>query len=192
SSSSGHNHHHPHPQASPPVEGLPNDSYDIDYYSGLDSSDSDSDDEEFGSNEDDEILGPASRSRELSVDSLGRTSAMEDLPVTGFAVASSRRNAEFHELFPGIPEGDYLIEAFVIPNAIQITTRRAKYTFASFLARDTTFDVIWNIWRVSGGAASGSAEGAGAGVGASASGSVGGVVEGDMEVPGEVRKVVAA
>uniref|UniRef100_A0A0W0G337 VASt domain-containing protein n=1 Tax=Moniliophthora roreri TaxID=221103 RepID=A0A0W0G337_MONRR len=229
------------------VDGLPHDSYaqDIDYYSGLDSSDSDSDDEEFGSSEDDEILGTggpsrshASRSRELSVDSLGlsRTGgAMGELPVTGFAVASSRRNAEFHELFSGIPEGDYLIEdygcalqreiliqgrlyisenhicfhanilgwitdlsipiyeitalekkmtAFVIPNAIQITTRRAKYTFASFLARDTTFDVIWNIWRVSGGA-SGSVEGAGAG-------SSGAVVEAGMEVSGEVQKAVAS
>ncbi|TFK69043.1 hypothetical protein BDN72DRAFT_870757 [Pluteus cervinus] len=38
--------------------------------------------------------------------------------------------------------------AFVIPNAIQITTRQAKYTFASFLARDTTFDVIFNIWKL--------------------------------------------
>lgn len=38
--------------------------------------------------------------------------------------------------------------AFVIPNAIQITTRQAKYTFASFLARDTTYDVIYNIWRL--------------------------------------------
>ncbi|KAK0213034.1 hypothetical protein DFS33DRAFT_1393172 [Desarmillaria ectypa] len=122
-----------------------------------------------------------------------------DIPVTGFAVASSRRNADFHELFPTIPEGDYLIEdygcalqreiliqgrlyisenhicfhanifgwitdlsipiyeiialekkmtAFVIPNAIQITTRQAKYNFASFLSRDTTFDVIYNIWRL--------------------------------------------
>jgi hypothetical protein len=34
----------------------------------------------------------------------------EDIPVTGFAVASSKRNADFHELFPSIPEGDYLIE----------------------------------------------------------------------------------
>ncbi|KAF8435687.1 GRAM domain-containing protein [Boletus edulis BED1] len=122
-----------------------------------------------------------------------------DIPVTGFAVASSKRNADFHELFPSIPEGDYLIEdygcalqreiliqgrlyisenhicfhanifgwitdlsipiyeitglekkmtAFVIPNAIQITTRQAKYTFASFLSRDTTYDVINNIWRL--------------------------------------------
>lgn len=38
--------------------------------------------------------------------------------------------------------------AFVIPNAIQITTRQAKYQFASFLSRDTTFDVIHNIWRL--------------------------------------------
>ncbi|KAF9225242.1 GRAM-domain-containing protein [Gyrodon lividus] len=122
-----------------------------------------------------------------------------DIPVTGFAVASNKRNADFHELFPNIPEGDYLIEdygcalqreiliqgrlyisenhicfhanifgwitdlsipiyeitalekkmtAFVIPNAIQITTRQAKYTFASFLSRDTTYDVITNIWRL--------------------------------------------
>ncbi|KAI9438443.1 hypothetical protein BJY52DRAFT_548926 [Lactarius psammicola] len=122
-----------------------------------------------------------------------------DIPVTGFAVASNKRNADFHELFRTIPEGDYLIEdygcalqreilvqgriyisenhicfhanifgwvtdlivpiydivslekkmtAFVIPNAIQITTRTTKYTFASFLARDTAYDVIYNIWRL--------------------------------------------
>ena len=34
--------------------------------------------------------------------------------------------------------------AFVIPNAIQITSRAAKYLFAS-LARDTAYDVIYNI-----------------------------------------------
>ncbi|KAI0684671.1 hypothetical protein BC835DRAFT_1292530 [Cytidiella melzeri] len=123
----------------------------------------------------------------------------DDIPVTGFAVASGRRNQEFHEMFPGVPEGDYLIEdygcalqreiliqgrlyisenhvcfhanifgwvtdltipmydvtaldkrmtAFVIPNAIQITTRATKYTFTSFLSRDTTFDVIYNVWRL--------------------------------------------
>ena len=33
-----------------------------------------------------------------------------DIPVTGFAVASNKRNADFHELFPTIPEEDYLIE----------------------------------------------------------------------------------
>lgn len=34
----------------------------------------------------------------------------DEMPVTGFAVASSRRNVDFHELFPDIEEGDYLIE----------------------------------------------------------------------------------
>jgi hypothetical protein len=38
--------------------------------------------------------------------------------------------------------------AFVIPNALQITTRKAKYAFASFLARDTVYDVIHNVWRL--------------------------------------------
>jgi hypothetical protein len=33
-----------------------------------------------------------------------------DIPVTGFAVASNKRNADFHDLFKTIPEGDYLIE----------------------------------------------------------------------------------
>ncbi|KAI5120801.1 hypothetical protein M0805_002428 [Coniferiporia weirii] len=123
----------------------------------------------------------------------------DDIPVTGFAVASNKRNADFHEMFQQVPEGDYLIEdygcalqreiliqgrlyisenhicfhanifgwitdliipvyeiisiekrmtALFIPNAIQITTRTTKYTFASFLSRDTTYDVIHNIWRL--------------------------------------------
>ncbi|EKM84241.1 hypothetical protein AGABI1DRAFT_67583 [Agaricus bisporus var. burnettii JB137-S8] len=148
-----------------------------DYYSGLDES----------SDEDEGLEG------ESMLDE------MEDMPVTGFAVASNKRNADFHDLFPTVPEGDYLIEdygcalqreiliqgrlyisenhicfhanifgwitnmsipmcevtqldkrmtAFVIPNAIQVTTRQAKYTFASFLSRDTTYDVIYNIWRL--------------------------------------------
>ncbi|KAI0082130.1 GRAM-domain-containing protein [Panus rudis PR-1116 ss-1] len=122
-----------------------------------------------------------------------------DIPVTGFAVASNRRNQEFHDMFANIPEGDYLIEdygcalqreilvqgrlyisenhvcfhanifgwvtdlvipmheviqlekrmtAFVIPNAIQISTRNTKYTFTSFLSRDTTYDVLYNVWRL--------------------------------------------
>jgi hypothetical protein len=37
-----------------------------------------------------------------------------DIPVTGFAVASNKRNADFHELFRAIPEGDYLIEGVSI------------------------------------------------------------------------------
>ncbi|KAI0348329.1 GRAM-domain-containing protein [Trametopsis cervina] len=137
-------------------------------------------------------IGGGSDDDELDLDA-------DDIPVTGFAVASARRNQEFHEMFPTIPEGDYLIEdygcalqreilvqgrlyisenhvcfhanifgwvtdltipmydvtalekrmtAFVIPNAIQITTPGVKYTFTSFLSRDTTFDVIYNVWRL--------------------------------------------
>jgi len=44
-----------------------------------------------------------------SDDSLG-LDIEKDIPVTGFAVASNKRNADFHELFPSVPEGDYLIE----------------------------------------------------------------------------------
>lgn len=43
---------------------------------------------------------------------------------------------------------DKRMTAFVIPNAIQVITRGAKYTFTSFLSRDTTFDVIFNVWRL--------------------------------------------
>lgn len=39
--------------------------------------------------------------------------------------------------------------AMIIPNAIQITTTSARYAFASFLARDTTYDLILSIWRIS-------------------------------------------
>jgi len=38
--------------------------------------------------------------------------------------------------------------AFVIPNAIQLTTCTTKSTFTSFLARDTAYDMIFNIWRL--------------------------------------------
>lgn len=121
------------------------------------------------------------------------------MPVTGFAVASSKRNADFHDLFPQIAADDYLIEdygcalqreilvqgriyisenhlcfhanifgwvsneiipfseitalekrmtALIIPNAIQVTTLHKTYTFASFMGRDTAFEVMHNIWRL--------------------------------------------
>jgi len=48
--------------------------------------------------------------------------------------------------------------AFVIPNAILITTKNNKYTFASFLSRDNTYDVIHNSWRMSGADISGNGD----------------------------------
>ncbi|EJU02518.1 hypothetical protein DACRYDRAFT_94346 [Dacryopinax primogenitus] len=139
---------------------------------------------------------------ELSPDALSMELEDEDIPsITGFAVASMKRQQDFHELFPEVGQDDYLIEdygcalqreiliqgrlyisenhvcfhanifgwitnfvipfhtivqlekkmtAFVIPNAIGITaTNDTKYTFASFLSRDTTYDVMMNIWRLS-------------------------------------------
>ncbi|KAG8870950.1 hypothetical protein FRB97_009220 [Tulasnella sp. 331] len=153
-----------------------------------------------------EATRPSFRSRRVSEDSEGLYDSDDalslnyhDMPITGFAVASSKRNNDFHEVFPEIPDDDYLIEdygcalqkeilvqgrlyisenhmafhanifgwvtnftvpftsvtglekrmtAFVIPNAIQIATTDSKYLFASFLSRDTTYDVITNIWRL--------------------------------------------
>lgn len=44
----------------------------------------------------------------------------DDIPVTGFAVASSKRNFDFHDLFPAIPEGDYLIEgAYLVQSIVE-------------------------------------------------------------------------
>jgi hypothetical protein len=66
----------------------------------------------------------------------------EHLPVTGFAVASNRRQAEFHALFPAVDEGDYLIEGgFCRDGADQITAvlcRRIFWFKADYTSRKTT------------------------------------------------------
>ena len=49
----------------------------------------------------------------------------DDIPVTGFAVASARRNQEFPEMFPAVPEGDYLIEG-AWPSYIRAATRSSR------------------------------------------------------------------
>ena len=38
--------------------------------------------------------------------------------------------------------------ALVIPNAIGVYTSKERYTFASLISRDSTFDVLMNIWRI--------------------------------------------
>jgi hypothetical protein len=119
---------------------------------------------------------------------------------TGFAVASPKRNRDFHSFFKSVPEDDYLIEdysaalqkeillhgrlyvseghlcfssnilgwvtnlvisfdevvsvekkstAVLFPNAIVIQTLHARNVFASFLARDSTYDLIIGIWKIS-------------------------------------------
>lgn len=120
--------------------------------------------------------------------------------LTGFAVASSKRNKDFHSLFRSVPEDDYLIEdysaalqrdillhgrlyvseghicfssnilgwvtnlvisfdevvsvekkstAVIFPNAIVIATLNARNTFASFVARDSTYELLIGIWKIS-------------------------------------------
>lgn len=39
----------------------------------------------------------------------------EEIPITGFAVATMKRNQEFHEIFPNVPVDDYLIDGEVPP-----------------------------------------------------------------------------
>lgn len=120
--------------------------------------------------------------------------------LTGFAVASSKRNKDFHGQFRSVPEDDYLIEdysaalqrdillhgrlyvseghicfssnilgwvtnlvisfdevisiekkstAMIFPNALIISTLQAKNTFASFVARDSTYELLIGIWKIS-------------------------------------------
>ncbi|KAI0011623.1 hypothetical protein F4779DRAFT_572622 [Xylariaceae sp. FL0662B] len=119
--------------------------------------------------------------------------------LTGFAIASKKRNRDFHALFKSVPDDDYLIEdyscalqreilahgrlyvseghlcfssnifgwvttlvmsfdeivsvekrstALLFKNGLMITTLHAKYVFASFTSRDSTYDLIVNIWKL--------------------------------------------
>ncbi|KAI5361989.1 putative membrane-anchored lipid-binding protein Ysp2/Lam4 [Septoria linicola] len=120
--------------------------------------------------------------------------------LTGFAVASNKRNKDFHNQFRSVPEDDYLIEdysaalqrdillhgrlyvseghvcfssnilgwvtnlvisfdevisiekkstAMIFPNALIISTLQARNTFASFVARDSTYELLIGIWKIS-------------------------------------------
>ncbi|KAI0484656.1 hypothetical protein GGR56DRAFT_680294 [Xylariaceae sp. FL0804] len=132
--------------------------------------------------------------------SLAHPSAAGSVPkLTGFAVASKKRNRDFHALFKSVPDDDYLIEdyscalqreilahgrlyvseghlcfssnifgwvttlvmsfdeivsvekrstALLFKNGLMITTLHAKHVFASFTSRDSTYDLIVNIWKL--------------------------------------------
>ncbi|KAK9456873.1 hypothetical protein V1511DRAFT_520753 [Dipodascopsis uninucleata] len=146
------------------------------------------------------LSGPKKR-RGSSVTSQPQTPQVQSfaLPkVTGYAVASKKRNREFHALFRSVPEDDYLIEDYgcalsreillqgrmyiseqhicfnanifgwvtnlvisfdevvaiekkttvgLFPNAIVIQTLHARNVFASFISRDSTYELICSIWR---------------------------------------------
>lgn len=157
---------------------------------------------------DDSWFGDGDRRRSGSVKSARRKrgssaasgGALQPVPKpTGFAVASKKRNRDFHALFRSVPEDDYLIEdygcalqkeillqgrfyvseghicfnsnifgwintlvisfdevvsvekkstAMVFPNAIVIQTLHARHVFASFISRDSTYDLIVGIWKI--------------------------------------------
>ncbi|RYP89423.1 hypothetical protein DL770_004393 [Monosporascus sp. CRB-9-2] len=132
----------------------------------------------------------------------GNTSGVQATSVpklTGFAVASKKRNRDFHNLFKSVPDDDYLIDDFscalqreilahgrlyvseghlcfssnifgwvttlvmsfdeiisvekrstalVFKNGLMISTLHAKHIFASFTSRDSTYDLIINIWKL--------------------------------------------
>ncbi|RYP10247.1 hypothetical protein DL764_000739 [Monosporascus ibericus] len=132
----------------------------------------------------------------------GNTSGVQAASVpklTGFAVASKKRNRDFHNLFKSVPDDDYLIDDFscalqreilahgrlyvseghlcfssnifgwvttlvmsfdeiisvekrstalVFKNGLMISTLHAKHIFASFTSRDSTYDLIINIWKL--------------------------------------------
>ncbi|KAI9842314.1 MAG: hypothetical protein M1837_007306 [Sclerophora amabilis] len=132
---------------------------------------------------------------------LANAAAAGSVPrLTGFAVASKKRNRDFHQLFRSVPEDDYLIEdysaaiqreillhgrfyvseghicfnsnifgyvttlvisfdevvsvekkstAMLFPNAIVIQTLHARNIFASFASRDSTYDLLVGIWKIS-------------------------------------------
>ncbi|OLL25898.1 putative membrane protein [Neolecta irregularis DAH-3] len=137
----------------------------------------------------------------LALPSRRPSTADSSIKATGFAVATAKRNREFHAMFRSVPPEDYLIEdygcalqreilvhgrmyvseghicfnsnifgwvtnlviafseivaidkkstAVIFPNAITITTlQQNRHIFASFISRDTTYDLIIKIWRIS-------------------------------------------
>lgn len=83
--------------------------------SGLNSANDDEHDDSFGDESD--TSEESGSDDEGDYDDDGRSVATRSsyysrmsVPVHGFAVASNKRNLEFHALFPEIDEGDYLIE----------------------------------------------------------------------------------
>lgn len=144
-------------------------------------------------------LGPAQTNSTTTLPSTN-TGVANGSRLTGFAVASRKRNRDFHNQFRSVPEDDYLIDdysaalqrdillhgrlyvseghicfssnilgwvtnlvisfdevvsvekkstAVIFPNAIVITTLHARNVFASLVSRDSTYDLLVGIWKIS-------------------------------------------
>jgi hypothetical protein len=60
----------------------------------------------------------------------------EHLPVTGFAVASNRRQGDFHQLFATVDEGDYLIEGKRMGHSPSVQVTHASIDYGCALSKD--------------------------------------------------------
>ena len=65
-----------------------------------------------GAIEDDTIIQESGSEESEDDSSPDDLDLSEAAPITGFAVASNKRTADFHTLFPTVPEGDYLIDDY--------------------------------------------------------------------------------
>ncbi|KAK7748879.1 hypothetical protein SLS53_000903 [Cytospora paraplurivora] len=70
----------------------------------------------------------------------GATANQNAPKLTGFAVASKKRNRDFHVLFKSVPDDDYLIEDYSC--ALQ------REILAHGRLRDSTYDLIVKIWKL--------------------------------------------
>ena len=60
----------------------------------------------------------------------------------------SNASRQFTVPFTSVQSIEKKMTAYVIPNAVLISTPEQRYFFASFISRDTTFEVLSNIWRL--------------------------------------------
>lgn len=59
----------------------------------------------------------------------------EHLPVTGFAVASNKRNGDFHAMFSAVDENDYLIEGELGPSELYSSSSSGQITAVPWLGK---------------------------------------------------------
>ncbi|KAJ8609044.1 hypothetical protein MRB53_039313 [Persea americana] len=92
--------------------------------------------------------------RESTTASIFGTSEHLNQKITGFAVASNKRNREFHATFRSVQRRIIYSMIMVVHYKRKscawphVSCLQNKHVFASFISRDTTFELIVNIWRI--------------------------------------------
>ncbi|KDQ10374.1 hypothetical protein BOTBODRAFT_494879 [Botryobasidium botryosum FD-172 SS1] len=150
----------PHDGASS-VNANVNDEHEDDGYRDRNGDNEDNEDDNEDSDED-EDEGDGDGDGDGGMSPYGLSFDQIDIPVTGFAVASSKRNADFHELFPSVAEGDYLIEGKHTRPFPTSSIPRISSLLALAVGRTGNFNFIfgYNSETLSGGRAGGRASGA--------------------------------